>query len=174
MHDTADRIARLKFALQTKPETATGYIPVTVYEEIGVLAAIIDAINQEIGQRLAIGLQPPSPTARQRAEAYSRVLDPLGEAVTELGRLQTELIGRIHQAAPSGAPEDRLSDDVIAGCLEAAIEALDYAATHLRETAIQLAPPASPRASASRPRTTATPTPPNHPATAAPRATPGR
>jgi hypothetical protein len=124
-----------------------------------VLAEIIGDVNREIGRHLAIGLRPPSPTA----EAYSRALDPLGETVTELGRLQNELLLRLPHRAPSGAPENRLSDDVINGCLEAAVEALVYAAAHLREIAAQLAPRVRPRAAADHPYPSTAIAPAHHP-----------
>jgi hypothetical protein len=150
-------------------------VPNTTYKQLGVLAAVLDDVGKEIGQRLDFDLRPPWPTDWQTAEAFSRALDPLGEAVTELGRLQGELASRMPHCAPSGAPEDRLSDEVITGCLEAAVEALEYAAARLRETAVQLAPPVSPRAPASRPSSQGElPLPAQHPAATAPRTASGR
>jgi hypothetical protein len=149
-------------------------VPTTVFEQIGVLAGIIGDVSTEIGRHLSTDLWPPSPTAEKTAEAYSRALDPLGQTVTELGRLQNELLGRLPHFAPSGAPEDRLSDEVIHGCLEAAIEALGYAAAHLREEAAQLAPRVRPRAPADRPSPSAAIAPAHQPAAPAPPAAKAR
>jgi hypothetical protein len=90
--------------------------------------------------------------------------------VTELGRLQNELLRRLPRFAPSGAPEDRLSDEAIHGCLDAAIAALESAAAHLREEAAKLAPRVRPRAPAERPSPSTAIAPAHHPATPAPAA----
>lgn len=174
LYDTAGRIDRLKVTLEVLPVPDDGMVPITVFEQIGVLAGIIGDVSAEIGRRVSFDLRLPSPIAEKTAEAFSRALNPLGETVTELGRLQHELLGRLPHFAPSGAPEDRLSDEVIHGCLDAAIEALDYAAAHLREGAARLAPRVRPRAPADRPSPSAAIVPAHHPATPAPPAAKAR
>ncbi|WUH90386.1 hypothetical protein OG900_09905 [Streptomyces sp. NBC_00433] len=174
LYDTAGRIDRLKVTLEVLPVPDDGMVPITVFKQIGVLAGIIGDVSTDIGRHLPTGQWPPSPTAKKTAEAYSRALDPLGQTVTELGRLQDELLGRLPHFAPSGAPEDRLSDEVIHGCLDAAIEALGHAAAHLREEAAQLAPRVRPRAPADRPAPSAAIAPAHHPAAPAPPAAKAR
>ncbi|WP_433892558.1 hypothetical protein [Streptomyces sp. CA-111067] len=164
LYDAAGRIDCLKVTLEVLPVPDDGMVPITVFQQIGVLAEIIGDVSAEIGRHLPTGQWPPSPTAKQTAEAFSRALDPLGQTVTELGRLQDELLGRLPHFAPSGAPEDRLSDEVIHGCLDTGIEALDYAAAHLREQAARLAPRVRPRAPADRPSPSAAIAPAHHPA----------
>jgi hypothetical protein len=69
LYDTAGRIDRLKVTLEVKPVPENGKVPITVFEQIGVLGGIIGDVSTEIG---------PAPAHRSAAPVADRRKDRRG------------------------------------------------------------------------------------------------
>ncbi|MER6531650.1 hypothetical protein [Streptomyces sp. NPDC001508] len=145
LYDLASRIDRLRFQLRslTPAPTIPGLNEVST--QVYTLAGITAAISEQVNLRLSDGL---ARVPRQKAlQAYSDALAPLGEAMTELGRLQTEIVYFDFTAFPAlhDSPSDlqhrrQQANELITGCCGAADEILEAAAGELRAAATELAP----------------------------------
>lgn len=161
LYDTASKIDRLQFQLRAMPP-APAILPLAdVSAQVRALAGITAEISDEVTRRLSDG--PLSKPTQRAVEAYSSALAPLGEASTELGRLHREVAFCVNIAThgPSRSVlnyPQRLTDEVIAGCLEAADEVLGVAAEALRAAATHLAPSSPSVQNATRVRSPHAPT----------------
>ncbi|MFC9486007.1 hypothetical protein ACFTZM_08000 [Streptomyces hydrogenans] len=86
-------------------------------------------------------------SAKAALKAYSSTLTPLGEALTEFGRMRAEITyysfathPRHHDNPSELELPRRQVDEAVTGCCEAADEILEVTAIELRDAAIQLAP----------------------------------
>lgn len=164
IHDMASRIDRLRFQLRTLPPAPTIPDAGTVSSQINTLARITTAISERIDQCLA---DLPSPGSKSALLAYSGSIAPLGEAITELGRIQTEVTSIRFSAHPAHkkekterARETSLANEVISGSCEAADEILEIVVSGLREEAAKLTPSSTGRfRAASQPAHTPAPWP---------------
>lgn len=146
LFDTANQVERLRFQLRALPP-APAVPPLTeVSAQVRTLAEITTAVSDEVNRRLADG--PFSVESKKAMQAYSDALAPLGEAMTELGRLQAEIVFFNFTTHPAARNDElvlagarRQANEVITGCCEAADEILDAAAGELRAAATELAPP---------------------------------
>jgi len=143
MYDMASNIDRLRFQLRATTHAPAVPSLVDVTSQVRTLAGITAKISEEVTRRISDG--PLSKPTQRAVEAYSSALAPLGEAATELGRLHREVTFCVSIAThgPSRSVlnyPQRLTDEVIAGCLEAADEVLGEAAGAIRAAATHLAP----------------------------------
>ncbi|MFF7258192.1 hypothetical protein [Streptomyces microflavus] len=166
LHDMASRIDRLRFQLRTLPPAPTIPAVETVSFQINTLTRITTAVSEKIDQCLT---DLPSQGAKSALLAYSGIIAPLGEAITELGRIQAEATSIRFAAHPAHkketterAQQTYLANEVISGSCEAADEILEMAVRGLREEAAKLAPSSTGRFGAA-PQPSQTPDPrPRH------------
>ncbi|MEU7086897.1 hypothetical protein [Streptomyces achromogenes] len=184
LYDMAGQIERLRFQLRALP--AAPAIPHldSVTAQVHTLAGILTAVSDQVNHRLTLS----SADAKKAVVAYSAVLVPLGEAMTELGRLQAEVtffnftthLG-YHNSPSDPERQHRYVNDIITGCCDAADEALEAAAAELQASAVELAPSPA-RVQAAAPARTpraansaqANPAPATPPPAVAPRTAKGR
>ncbi|MEU3529131.1 hypothetical protein AB0E62_35640 [Streptomyces sp. NPDC038707] len=184
LYDMAGQINRLRFQLRALP--AAPAIPHldSVTAQVHTLAGILTAVSDQVSHRLDLS----SADAKKAVVAYSGALAPLGEAMTELGRLQAEVTIFNFTTHPSyhNSPSDlerqrRHVSEIITGCCDAADEILEVAADELQAAAVELASPPA-RVQAAAPARTpgpvnsaqAHPAPATPPPAAAPRAAKSR
>lgn len=177
LYDTANQIDRLNFQLRAL-ERGPALPPLSeVSFYAHALATITVSVSNQVKRRLAEGGFDGD--GKKAVVAYSVVLAPLGEAITELGRAQAKIahfnftIRPAHLNEPSVLKHSRQqADEIITGCFEAADEILESAADELRTAANRLAPsPAHAQATARSPHAsragqTAAPAPATPPALA--------
>lgn len=154
LYDTASSIDRLRFRLRALPPAPVAPSPSEVSEQVRTLAGIIAGISDAVSRRLSDGLY--SVPAQRAVDAFSSALAPLGEAMTELGRLQRDVVF-VHFTAPristSEMPHPReLATEVITECRDAAAEILEVTAEELRAVATRLTTSSGPLQSAARAR----------------------
>lgn len=138
LYDKASSLDRLRFELRALHDPLTSCPPAAVSGQIHTLARIIAEVSDEITHRLRDGM--PSPAAQLAVEAFSSALDPLGEAVTELGYVQ--LHSTLANANAPGTREHDLEPshqaDLIIDGLRSADSAFAEAAENLRKAATLL------------------------------------
>jgi hypothetical protein len=159
LHDTASGIDRLQFQLRALPPAPAIPSLTDVSAHVQTLAGLTSGITVEINRRLSAGLF--SVPAQRAVEAYSSALAPLGEAMTELGRLQHE-IAFVNFTAPRISQSDlpyprQMANEIITGCREAADDILTVAADELRAAANRLTPSSPHTPAAARARSPHTP-----------------
>ncbi|MFJ7527957.1 hypothetical protein ACIQ1S_23890 [Streptomyces griseus] len=152
LHDMASRIDRLRFQLRTLPPAPAIPDVGTVSSQINTLARITTAVSDRIDQCLA---DLPSPGSKSALLAYSCIIAPLGEAITELGRIQAEVTSIRFAAHPAHkkekterARQTNMANEVISGSCEAADEILEIVVSGLREEAAKSAPSSTGRSGA--------------------------
>lgn len=179
LYDTADQIDRLNFQRRAldRGRALPSLSEVSFY--VHTLATITVSVSDQVKHRLAEG--GFSGDGKKSVMAYSLVLAPLGEAITELGRAQAEIayFNVTTYPAQRNSPSDldhsrRQAMEIITGCCEAADEILESVADELRKAATRLAPsPAYTQATARSPhaslvgRSAAVPATPPAPASSA-------
>ncbi|MET9373981.1 hypothetical protein ABZX98_07505 [Streptomyces sp. NPDC002992] len=144
LYDMANQIDRLRFQLRAlAPGSAPSPLS-AVTATVHALAGINVAVSDEIRSRLNGGL---SADTMKAVEAFSAALSPLGEAMTELGRLQAEIAlynfttHPMHRKNPSVLEGRRQRvAELTTECCEAADEILEAAVGELQAAAIALAP----------------------------------
>ncbi|MEW1699022.1 hypothetical protein ACIQCR_31175 [Streptomyces sp. NPDC093249] len=141
----ASRIDRVRFQLRALP--AAPAIPgmAGVSARIDDLAGITITATAQISDCAATLSQDRTKTA---LKAYSLVLAPLGEALTELGRMHAEIAHfnftthPAHRDSPSALDLPRQHvHEAVTGCCQAADEILEAASVELIDTAYRLASP---------------------------------
>jgi hypothetical protein len=181
LYDMAGQIERLRFQLRALPPAPAIPHLDSVTAQVHTLAGILTAVSDQVNHRLDLS----SADAKKALVVYSAALVPLGEAMTELGRLQAEVTffnfttyPRYHHSPSDLERQHRDVNEIITGCCDAADEALEVAAEELQAAAVELAhPPARvqatdrartphPRHSAQTSSATATPLPSALPAVA--------
>lgn len=158
LYDTAHTIDRLRFQLNSlSPRSALSGIR-EVSSRVSNVNAIIAEVSDQVDRHLGTLMSGPlGADTRRTVVAYSTVLGTLGEAVTEMGRVQAEvaLFNFSDQRSSDGDSDldDRRqrSSEIISSCLEAAGEILESAAAALKGAAAELAPSPT-RAGAARTR----------------------
>jgi hypothetical protein len=139
LYDTATQLDRLRFqlcALPTAPALPT--LP-AISAHVRTLAQITAEISEHVSRSLSDGLRTQSDW--QAVEALSTTLDPLGEALTELGRLQSHAVfahftARRTNASKIGDGHER-AIETITSCRDTAAEILDAAAGELHLAAAE-------------------------------------
>lgn len=154
LYDTASSIDRLRFQLRALPPAPATPLLSEVSEQVRTLAGITAGISDEVNRRLSDGLY--SVPAQQAVDAFSAALAPLGEAMTELGRLQRDVVF-VHFTAPRISTSEiphpgELATEVITECRDDAAEILEVTAENLRASATRLTPTSGPLQSAARAR----------------------
>ncbi|GHH29410.1 hypothetical protein [Streptomyces rubradiris] len=152
LYDMAGQIERLRFQLRALPPAPTIPDLDSVTAQVHSLAGILTAVSDQVSHRLGLS----SADAKKAVVVYSAALVPLGEAMTELGRLQAEVTFFNFTTYPKyhNSPSDlerqlRYVNEIITGCRDAADEALEVAADELQAAAVELAhPPARVQAAA--------------------------
>jgi hypothetical protein len=146
LFDTANQVERLQFQLRDLPPAPAIPHLMRICAHVRTLAEITTAVGEEVNRRLANG--PLSVGSAKAVQAYSDALAPLGETMTELGRVQAEIAFfnfTTHPAARDNAvvlaAAGQQAGEVITGCCEAADEILGTVAGELRVAATELAPP---------------------------------
>jgi hypothetical protein len=157
LYDTASQIDRLNFQLRAleKGPALPSLSEVSFYAH--TLATITVSVSDQVKRRLAEGGFDGD--RKKAVVAYSVVLAPLGEAITELGRAQAEIAyfnfttRPAHLSEPSVLKDSRRqAGEIITGCFEAADEILESVTDDLRKAANRLAPsPAHAQATARSP-----------------------
>jgi hypothetical protein len=173
LYDTASQLDRLRFQLCALPAApALPSLP-AVSAHVRTLAQITAGISEHIIRRVSHGLRTQSDW--QAVGALSTALDPLGEALTELGRLQSHAVfahftARRTSASKSGNGHER-AIETITSCRDTAAEILDSAAAELHLaaaestiTATRLTPTTDPLLTAAHARSSQTPAPSPAPA----------
>jgi len=139
LHDQAASLERVRFEVSA---LVTPYQAVT--PSIRALAVIVSEISDEVSARMQNGGTPGTRNGRRALVAYSDALDPLGEAIAELGRArhQVTLLATTEHRAGADIEDERYRAAVLyTDCLETAVESIDWAVQTLREAAARLSPP---------------------------------
>ncbi|MGW1604500.1 hypothetical protein [Streptomyces eurythermus] len=152
LYDMAGQINRLRFQLRALPAAPAVPHLDSVTAQVHTLAGILTVVSDQVSHRLDLS----SADAKKAVVAYSGALAPLGEAMTELGRLQAEVTffnfttHSSYRNSPSDLERQRRHvGEIIAGCCDAADEILEVAADELQAAAVELAsPPARVQAAA--------------------------
>lgn len=144
LYDTANQIDRLNFQLRALDRSPAIPSLSQVSLHVHTLGAITLSVSEQVKHRLSEGFDGDG---KKAVEAYSVVLAPLGEAMTELGRAQSEIAyfnfttHPAHRNNSSGLDYSRRqANEIITGCCEAADEILESVAVDLRTSAGRLAP----------------------------------
>lgn len=144
LYDTANQLDRLNFQLRALERGPAIPSLSEVSFHVHTLATITLSVSEQVKHRLSEGFNGDG---KKAVEAYSVVLAPLGEAITELGRAQSEIAyfnfttHPTHRNNPSGLDHSRRqASEIITGCCEAADEILESVAGDLRTSAGRLAP----------------------------------
>ncbi|MCX5395635.1 hypothetical protein [Streptomyces sp. NBC_00102] len=184
LYDMAGQVERLRFQLRTLPPPPAIPAVDAVSARVDDLVGITTAVSAQIKHCLS-NLMSDAP-AKAALQAYSTALAPLGEALTELGRMHTEISHYLFTAHPARRDSPlnlerarQQATEVISGCWEAADEILEVVAIELRDSASKVAPAPSRRRSEAPGRALHTtgsglPSIPPAPASATPRAAKGR
>ncbi|MEU8543223.1 hypothetical protein AB0C52_25100 [Streptomyces sp. NPDC048717] len=169
LYDMANQIDRLRFQMRALPASIPSVS--AAFAPVHTLTGIITAVSDEVSRRLAGHISSDEAKA---IDAFGDAFIPLGEAVTELGRMHSEVAFFNFTTYPthSGSSPDlerltRRSEEVISGCREAADAILETAAGELRAAAVKLAPSPT-RVRATTPSPHATDTRPSLPAPTSP------
>ncbi|MGW4345350.1 hypothetical protein ACWEL8_09760 [Streptomyces sp. NPDC004690] len=162
LYDMASQIDRCRFQLRALPCAPAVPSLTDVSAQVHTLAKITLAASDQVNRRLSGG-DLFSADAMRAIEVYSDALAPLGEALTELGRLQaaTALFDFTTHPRHRDNPSDldrsrRQASEIVTGCRDAADEILETTADELRAAAAELAIPptrAQDAARASSPQT---------------------
>jgi hypothetical protein len=162
LYDAANQIDRLNFQLRglERGPALPSLSEVSFYAH--TLATITVSVSDQVKHRLAEGGFDGD--GKKAVVAYSVVLAPLGEAITELGRAQAEIAyfnfttRPAHLSEPSVLKDSRRqAGEIITGCFDAADEILDSVTDELRTAANRLAPsPAHAQATARSPHASRT------------------
>ncbi|GAA3903841.1 hypothetical protein GCM10022244_12540 [Streptomyces gulbargensis] len=144
LYDMASQIDRLWFRLRALAPGSTTSPLAAVTATVHALAGINVAVSDEIRRRLNGDLHAAE---KKAIEAYSAALAPLGEAMTELGRLQAGIAfynfttHPMHRRNPSVLEGHRQHvAELTTECCEAADEILEATVGELQSAAIALAP----------------------------------
>ncbi|MFE6457801.1 hypothetical protein ACFVP0_10110 [Streptomyces cinereoruber] len=141
----ADRLELLRFQLQSLPTAPEIPRVTSVSARINDLIDITKTVSDRIRHCMSdLGIDP---SVKAALTAYSSALAPLGEALTELGRMHAEVA--YYNFVTHPRHRDNQSDlgrhrqqvtETVSGCFEAADEILEVTAIGLRDTAKTLAP----------------------------------
>ncbi|MET9955437.1 MULTISPECIES: hypothetical protein [Streptomyces] len=145
LYDMAGQVDRLRFQLRTLPPAPSIPAVDSVSARVEDLIGITTAVSAQIKHCLS-DLMSGEPT-KAALQAYSNALAPLGEALTELGRMHAEIAHYNFTTHPAhrGSPSDlelprQEVNETVSGCCEAADEILEVTAIELRDAALALMP----------------------------------
>ncbi|MFE0772160.1 hypothetical protein [Streptomyces sp. NPDC058861] len=141
----ADRLERLRFQLKSLPTAPEIPGVVGLSARVTDLLDITTAVSARI--RHCMSDLGAGSSAEAALTAYSSTLAPLGEALTELGRMHAEVVYRNFVIYPRHRDDQSALDlhrqqvaETVSGCFEAADEILEVTAIELRDAATKLAP----------------------------------